>query len=173
MKQTEMAPSRRPKSVLASRKASRKRIWTIDIRKTHYKVIRDVAEKKMDWVALKEQSPQAPNVIWTDYYVTEDELNSMQPYQKINHFPSSFQLGNKSFLSRNITKMRKMFPQEYSFFPESWTLPEDIEAFKREAETRKGATWILKPANLSQGRGIVITSNLDNLGHCCVTQRTR
>jgi tubulin polyglutamylase TTLL6/13 len=47
-------------------------------------------------------------------------------YQKINHFPGSFQLGNKHFLAKNINKIKKQFPQDYKFFPDTWLLPDDF-----------------------------------------------
>jgi tubulin polyglutamylase TTLL6/13 len=47
----------------------------------------------------------------------------MEPHQKINHFPGMFNLSRKNLMGRYLMKMRKKFPQHYSFFPLTWMLP--------------------------------------------------
>lgn len=34
-----------------------------------------------------------------------------------------YYLSRKNYLGRNLMKMRKQFPEEYKFFPETWILP--------------------------------------------------
>jgi tubulin polyglutamylase TTLL6/13 len=47
----------------------------------------------------------------------------MEPHQKINHFPGMFNLARKNLMGRYLMKMRKKFPNDYSFFPLTWMLP--------------------------------------------------
>ena len=47
----------------------------------------------------------------------------MELHQKTNHFPGMFVLSRKSNLARNLTKMKKAFPEYYNFFPKTWLLP--------------------------------------------------
>lgn len=57
--------------------------------------------------------------------------------------------------------MKKKFEAEYSFFPETWLMPDDFERFRGYCEKNKSFTWIFKPSASSQGKGIVITKNPD------------
>jgi tubulin polyglutamylase TTLL6/13 len=50
-------------------------------------------------------------------------VRRLKPYQRINHFPNSQELGKKNLLSDNLKKMKVVFPKEYNFFPETWNLP--------------------------------------------------
>ena len=49
------------------------------------------------------------NVLWTGYIQLDDVLK-LNKYQKINHFPSSVNLGRKDLLWTNIKKMRLKYP---------------------------------------------------------------
>jgi tubulin polyglutamylase TTLL6/13 len=63
------------------------------------------------------------DVCWTDNVVQAEMLSKMEPYQKINHFPGMFNLSRKNLMGRYLMKMRKQFPEDYSFFPMTWMLP--------------------------------------------------
>ena len=51
------------------------------------------------------------NLFWSDTYVTEETIKRMRPYQRINHFPNSQELGWKDLLTKNIKKMQALFPE--------------------------------------------------------------
>ena len=74
------------------------------------KVIRDAGTE--DW-----------DLFWTDNAVTSETVAKLKPYQKINHFPGMYTLSRKNYLARNLIKMSKKFPNDYSFFPKTWVLP--------------------------------------------------
>lgn len=97
-------------------------------------------------------------MMWYDSYVTEEDLRRLLPFQKINHFPGSFNLGKKNFLAQNLEKMRKQFPAEYDFFPRTWCLPAQGEEFKKYVDSSKNrkSYFICKPENQCQGRGIFL-----------------
>lgn len=44
-------------------------------------------------------------------------------FQKINHFPGMTEICRKDLLARNLNRMLKLFPKEYSIFPRTWCLP--------------------------------------------------
>lgn len=45
------------------------------------------------------------------------------PPQKINHFPGMAEICRKDLLARNMSRMFKMFPKDFHFFPRTWCLP--------------------------------------------------
>lgn len=48
---------------------------------------------------------------------------SHSPLQKANHFPGMNEICRKDRLARNLNRMKRSFPNEYSFFPKTWSLP--------------------------------------------------
>lgn len=74
-----------------------------------------------------------------------------------------YQLANKKNLGRNLMKMHKLHPKEYSFFPKTWVLPNDFSEFVKHSKQHEGQTYIVKPDMNSQGRGIFLTKNRDEI----------
>ena len=70
-------------------------------------------------------------------------------------------------------KMFKRFPEEYDFFPQTYVLPVEYTEFKAQFEkfarqmhgnsnkkhTRADETFIIKPENLCQGKGIFLVKD--------------
>jgi tubulin polyglutamylase TTLL6/13 len=54
-------------------------------------------------------------------------------------------LARKNLLAKNLLGMRARYPNEYSFFPQTWMLPSDLKAFKEQFNQRKAKTFIIKP----------------------------
>ena len=60
-------------------------------------------------------------------------------------------------------------PEEYNFFPRSYSLPHDYKDFLEEIAKKKAkknpvpSTYIVKPNDESQGRGIYITRNEEDI----------
>lgn len=69
----------------------------------------------------------------------------------------------KDLLARNLNRMSKMYPKDYSFFPKTWCLPADLGDALNYSRLRKNKTFILKPDAGSQGRGIYITKTLKDI----------
>ena len=63
--------------------------------------------------------------------------------------------------------MRSLFPTEFDFYPQTWTLPAQYEAFKQHvdepADKHRTNTFIVKPSGGSQGTGIYLIRTLDQL----------
>ena len=85
----------------------------------------------------------------------------MKFYQKINHFPGMYVLSRKNQLGRNLMKMKKKFPEKFKFFPHTWLLPSESNEFK--SQFHKNITYIVKPEASSQGRGIFLTKNIEDV----------
>ncbi|XP_069884382.1 tubulin polyglutamylase TTLL6 isoform X3 [Dipodomys merriami] len=87
----------------------------------------------------------------------------MKSYQKINHFPGMTEICRKDLLARNMSRMLKMFPKEFHFFPRTWCLPADWGALQRYSRSRKNKTYICKPDSGCQGRGIFVTRTVKEI----------
>uniref|UniRef100_A0A8D2LNN7 Tubulin polyglutamylase TTLL13 n=1 Tax=Varanus komodoensis TaxID=61221 RepID=A0A8D2LNN7_VARKO len=104
-------------------------------------------------------------VYWTDCSVSLERVMEMKRFQKINHFPGMAEICRKDLLARNLNRMLKLFPKEYSIFPRTWCLPADYGDFQAYGRMRKNRTYICKPDSGCQGRGIFITRNPKEIKH--------
>uniref|UniRef100_A0A8B9JXU4 Tubulin tyrosine ligase-like family, member 7 n=1 Tax=Astyanax mexicanus TaxID=7994 RepID=A0A8B9JXU4_ASTMX len=86
---------------------------------------------------------------------------------RINHFPGMGEICRKDCLARNMAKMIKIQPQEYSFSPKTWIFPAEYTQFqnyvKELRRKRKQKTFIVKPANGAMGHGISLIRNCEKL----------
>jgi len=49
----------------------------------------------------------------------------LRTFQKINHFPAMGGICRKIPLARNMKKLKKAFPEDFSFLPSTWVLPQE------------------------------------------------
>jgi tubulin polyglutamylase TTLL6/13 len=106
------------------------------------------------------------DLLWTDNAVEADLLGRMQQHQKVNHFPGMFALSRKNQLARGLLRMRRAFPCDYSFYPDTWLVPADLAELRsnmKAAARGKVRTYIAKPEASCQGRGIFLTRSLSDL----------
>ena len=90
---------------------------------------------KYDWIGT-----------WGSHQKPEG-FKSIKDYQKINHFPGSFQLGRKDRLCRNLYHAQAKYGKtEYNFVPITFVLPLDYPQLKIEFEN-SNHKWIIKPVN--------------------------
>ncbi|KAJ8255837.1 hypothetical protein COCON_G00197010 [Conger conger] len=84
-------------------------------------------------------------------------FRALHEHQKLNHFPGSFQIGRKDRLWRNLSKMQIIFGRrEYSFFPQSFVLPQDLKLLRKAWEAGRRLKWIIKPPASARGNGIQV-----------------
>lgn len=138
---------------------------TVCLNNSHYPVLRE-AVKDLGFT-LARDTDQTAFLIWYNSCPPRDAIGKLKDYQRLNHFPATSEISRKDSLARNLTRLAKAYPSEYAFFPRSWILPAELVAFKRHAETwrSKGRpkTFIYKPTNSAQGKGIVLTRNPDEV----------
>ncbi|XP_060058230.1 tubulin polyglutamylase TTLL7 isoform X4 [Erinaceus europaeus] len=110
---------------------------------------------------------ETSNLIWCDSAVQQEKIAELQNYQRINHFPGMGEICRKDFLARNMTKMIKSRPMDYTFIPRTWIFPAEYTQFqnyvKELKKKRKQKTFIVKPANGAMGHGISLIRNGDKL----------
>ncbi|UJR08124.1 hypothetical protein I4U23_012400 [Adineta vaga] len=137
-------------------KRKRKRLYFICLSMCKYDCVRR-ASKLLNFREVDEEDDW--NIFWTDASVGIERVAQMKKWQKINHFPGMSEICRKDFLTRNMSRMQKMFPKEYSFYPKAWCLPADYSDFAKYFTEKKHRTYISKPDVGCQGRGIFLTKN--------------
>ncbi|KAG1936374.1 tubulin polyglutamylase TTLL5 [Pimephales promelas] len=99
------------------------------------------------------------NLMWTGSHLKPYLLRSLQDFQKVNHFPRSFELTRKDRLYKNIQRMQQTHGfQNFHIVPQTFVLPTEYQEFSSSFSKDKGA-WIIKPVASSRGRGIYLVSN--------------
>jgi tubulin polyglutamylase TTLL6/13 len=133
---------------------------TIDISETQYSIVKDVTQS-LHYIPSVEKDSKNWNLKWVDTYVDTDQLTIMSPYQKINHYPGMCNITRKNLLGRNLQRLAKAFPEEYSFFPRTWLLPSEYNDLKKDMKL--GKHYIVKPEASCQGKGIFIINSIEQI----------
>lgn len=112
------------------------------IGRSHFKV----TKKSHDWLGCWGHHMKSPG------------FKAIGEHQKLNHFPGTFQIGRKDRLWRNLSKMQVRFgKQEFSFFPRTFVLPQDIKLLRKAWEdSGSRQKWIIKPPASARGVGIQV-----------------
>lgn len=138
---------------------------TANVAGTKYEIVRTVISE-MDFIKTRDEDETA-NLIWNDSAVQHEKIAELRNYQRINHFPGMGEICRKDCLARNMSKMIKCQPQEYSFIPKTWIFPAEYTQFqnyvKELRRKRKQKTFIVKPANGAMGHGISLIRNCEKL----------
>ena len=125
----------------------------------------------------KESRKRNCHVVWIDRSFVSDKLFlSIQPWQRINHFPGMINICRKARLAQSLEVMRQRFPAEFAFYPNTYVLPHAYASFKTLFSSSGSCrdTFIVKPDGAAQGKGIFLTrriEDVENLGTVCVAQR--
>ncbi|MBN3289630.1 TTLL7 polyglutamylase, partial [Polypterus senegalus] len=138
---------------------------TANVAGTKYEIVRIVIDE-MVFMKTRDEDETA-NLIWNDSAVQHEKIAELRNYQRINHFPGMGEICRKDCLARNMAKMIKIQPQEYSFIPKTWIFPAEYTQFqnyvKELRKKRKQKTFIVKPANGAMGHGISLIRNCEKL----------
>ncbi|XP_078320455.1 uncharacterized protein LOC111112129 isoform X2 [Crassostrea virginica] len=92
-------------------------------------------------------------------------FKAIREYQKLNHFPGSFQIGRKDRLWRNLSKLQvQNGKKEFGFFPQTFVLPSDMKLLKRAWEDGgPKQKWIVKPPASARGIGIKVINKWNQI----------
>nr|XP_023397202.1 tubulin polyglutamylase TTLL4 isoform X3 [Loxodonta africana] len=111
------------------------------IGRSHFKI----SKRNDDWLGC-----------W-GHHMKSASFRSIREHQKLNHFPGSFQIGRKDRLWRNLSRMQSHFgKKEFSFFPQSFILPQDAKLLRKAWENSSRQKWIVKPPASARGIGIQV-----------------
>uniref|UniRef100_A0A8C8DS72 Tubulin--tyrosine ligase-like protein 5 n=1 Tax=Oryzias sinensis TaxID=183150 RepID=A0A8C8DS72_9TELE len=98
------------------------------------------------------------NLMWTGSHLKPYVLRSLQDFQKVNHFPRSYELTRKDRLYKNIQRMQQTHGfKHFHIIPQTFVLPSEYQEFRCFAKDK--GPWIIKPVASSRGRGIYLVSN--------------
>lgn len=92
------------------------------------------------------------NCLWVNSSAKEYVNRNLNDFQKVNHFPHSFELTRKDKLAYNISKMQTRYGDyDFLIMPESYVLPDQYEMFQEQYLLYKKQCpdknmWIIKPA---------------------------
>ena len=76
-------------------------------------------------------------------------------------------IARKTRLAQNLEAMKKKFPKEYNFYPQTFSLPKDFALLHRHFASDSGRkskhTWIIKPDGGAKGKGIFLTRDMSEI----------
>ncbi|KAK2826139.1 hypothetical protein Q5P01_020353 [Channa striata] len=99
------------------------------------------------------------NLMWTGSHLKPYILRNLQDFQKVNHFPRSYELTRKDRLYKNIQRMQQTHGfKNFHIVPQTFVLPTEYQEFCNYFAKDKGP-WIIKPVASSRGRGIYLVSS--------------
>jgi len=95
----------------------------------------------------------------------------MDENARICHFRNHYELTRKNLMVKNFKRYRKQLERECGkleaakcdFFPPTFELPTEYHMFVEEFKKYPNATWIMKPAAKSQGKGIFLFRKLKDI----------
>lgn len=115
---------------------------------THYDVVKEVAKFEHN-MHLTKWPNKKWDLAWWDGPIPMSILSKMHPWQKCNHLPGIYNLAKKNMLGRHLMRMRKEFPQDYDFAPQTFMLPHDFKEFTELVGEKRNKTFIVKPEAMS------------------------
>ncbi len=91
----------------------------------------------------------------------------MNRYQKINHFPRSYEITRKDLMYQNLARMQGIHGERhFPFIPKTFILPQEFGELAEEMDKHKRSKyWIVKPAGSSQGKGIYFINSINDIPH--------
>ena len=105
------------------------------------------------------------NIYWVDTSVSHARASALGPLQKLNHFVDMTLICRKASAASVLNRNLRFSAQAFDFFPASWTLPKDQAELTRLMKAHKPPVLIVKPSKGSQGTGISICRNHEELQH--------
>jgi hypothetical protein len=80
----------------------------VDVTNTQYDVIKQVITEDMKWKTMTEDNEESDDfdIYWSDLPMQPQKYIELEPYQKHNHFPGTFNICRKNLLAKHLNAMR-------------------------------------------------------------------
>ena len=145
-------------------------------------VTRTLRELGAGWEEAPEATGPGFNLQWTCSSKARVDLQDGLVWQRVNHFPGIKELTRKDLLKRHMSRCRQSYgvgrnATGFDLMPQTFSLPKEYVAFvdafnrARDGQDDPGEGggdgvnfWIMKPVNLSRGRGIYLVNDAHSLG---------
>eukprot|EP00079_Xenopus_tropicalis_P028542 XP_012823512.1 PREDICTED: tubulin polyglutamylase TTLL5 isoform X1 [Xenopus tropicalis] len=99
------------------------------------------------------------NIMWTGSHVKPHIMRSLTNFQKVNHFPRSYELTRKDRLYKNVQRMQQSHGfKNFHLLPQTYLLPAEYQDFCTAFAKDRGP-WIVKPVASSRGRGVYLINS--------------
>eukprot|EP00759_Apiculatamorpha_spiralis_P041500 PhF_6_TR40172/c1_g1_i1/m.59531/K16601/TTLL4; tubulin polyglutamylase TTLL4 len=124
-------------------------------------------------VETMKKTDKKVNLFW-GMRLSDTQFQSLNAYQKVNHYPGTYYLGRKDHLLRGLARMRRQFGSSlFDFFPTTFFLPRDVSMLKSEMNRTvptggKKHIYIAKPPASSCGKGIYVFQKESEIPAVCL-----
>ncbi|XP_064649478.1 tubulin polyglutamylase TTLL11-like isoform X2 [Lineus longissimus] len=122
--------------------------------------------KELGWREYPYGRKDSPcDVYWLS--VSFNELNSDIASGRVNKYPGMVDVLKKANLTRALDLMKRLYPEEYDFYPQTWYMPQQLNEFAADVRQfqsknpKSKMTFIAKPDEGSQGEGIYLFRDPD------------
>ena len=138
-------------------------VFKVNLSTCKHRVVFSIC-KELKWsILVDSEDPSDCDLYWSGSTSRHDFLFKLNSHQLLNFFPGMFSIARKSMLCSNFKKMSAQFPDQYNFHPLSFILPFERQRLIKEMQMKKKSTWIVKPDNSSEGKGIYLASKIEDI----------
>ena len=112
---------------------------------------------------MREVDHGAANLFWYERAISSSEVKLLNECQRVNMTPGMHEMAKKLSLARVLNRLRRLFPEDFAFYPQTWSLPLELGEFKQQHAARCSSSgapppvYIVKPSGGCQGAGIYLT----------------
>ena len=116
---------------------------------------------------IENPRPTGWTVWWNIGMIKSEAYLGLKHWQKVNHHPLTIECTKKDKMNQNIFNMVQKFGKAYDFVPKTYLLPHEMSLLIRDAENRRNTRkyYIVKPNGSSQGKGIYVTDNIQQVAN--------
>ncbi|CEF61849.1 Tubulin polyglutamylase TTLL11 [Strongyloides ratti] len=140
------------------------KIITVDTsRAKSNKHVVSMCAKNLGILEIQEPSSKPCNIYWHNVVYSDLRNVIPSPMSYVNKFPGMTELAKKISLTKSLKSMEQLFPSEYTFYPQSWIIPPQLEEFKKYIKDNETKWFISKPDDGAQGSGIYLLNKFDDL----------
>ena len=85
-------------------------------------------------------------LIWSSSVIKSNIYSNLGRFQKINHFPRSYEITRKDCLYERYSRMQALYGNKnFNFMPSSYNCPQQNQQLESEMRKNRNQLWIIKP----------------------------